>query len=146
MENSVNPATVNAYNKVCIEKIGLELEIQKLEKFLDNPKYVSERMLEAMQFQLNGMKAYNAGLSERIKLFLLENPDLVDGKFLETKGQDMIGNSNNPLNTPQMLEIKNRAIQFINCIDAFGYDPRRKAIAVTKIEEAQMFAVKSLFH
>lgn len=58
----------------------------------------------------------------------------------------MIGNSNNPLNTPQMLEIKNRAIQFINCIDAFGYDPRRKAIAVTKIEEAQMFAVKSLFH
>lgn len=80
MENSVNPATVNAYNKVCLEKIGLELEIQKLEKFLDNPKYVSERMLEAMQFQLNGMKAYNAGLSERIKLFLLENPDLVNVK------------------------------------------------------------------
>ena len=56
----------------------------------------------------------------------------------------MIGNSNNSLNTPQMLEIKNRAIQFINCIDAFGCDPRRKAIAMTKVEEATMFATKSL--
>lgn len=145
MENSVNPATVNAYNKVCIEKIGLELEIQKLEKFLDNPKYVSERMLEAMQFQLNGMKDYNAGLSERIKLFLLENPDLVDEKYLETLGQITIGTFN-PNDNPKVAELKNRATQFINCIDVFGLEPRRKAIAVTKIEEAQMFAVKSIFH
>ena len=145
MENSVNPATVNAYNKVCIEKIGLELEIQKLEKFLDNPKYVSERMIEAMIFQLNGMKAYNAGLSERIKIFLLENPDLVNGKYPETLGQVTIGTFN-PNDNPKVAELKNRAIQFINCIDAFGVEPRRKAIAITKIEEAQMFAVKSLFH
>ena len=145
MKNSEIPVTVNAYNKVCIEKIGLELEIQKLENFLVNPKYVSERMLEAMNFQLNGMKAYNAGLSERIKLFLLENPDLVDEEYPETLGQSTVGTFN-PNNNPKVAELKNRAIQFINCIDAFGVEPRRKAIAVTKIEEAQMFAVKSLFH
>lgn len=139
------PATVNAYNKVCLEKIGLNLEIQKLEAFLENPKYVSEDMVEAMQEQLKGMKAYDVALSQRIKIFLIENPSLVDEKYPETLGQVTIGTFN-PNDNTKVAELKNRATQFINCIDAFGIEPRRKAIAVTKIEEAQMFAVKSLFH
>ena len=140
-----SPQTINAYNKVCIEKIGLNLEIKKLENFLESPKYVSDDMIQAMTSQLEAMKAYDTALGDRIKFFILENPTLVDTKYPDTVGEVLIGNFN-PGDNPKVSEIKNRAIQLINCIDAFGVEGRRKAIAFTKIEEAQMFGVKSLFH
>lgn len=144
VESQLSVGTIVAYNKVCIEKIGLDLEISKLENFLKEPKYVSERMIEAMGMQLESMIHYSKNLSERIKLFLIENPELV-GNNLLTKGEELIGNFN-PNDNPKVAEIKNRATQLINCIDAFGLEPRRKSIAFTEIEKGQMFAVKSLFH
>ena len=122
----------------------IDLEIKKLETFLADPKYVSESMKNLMYTQLASMKNYSSSLKNRIGLFEDENPGIKEADY-KTRGEELIGNFN-PNEDPRVEEIKNRATQLINCIDAFGNDPRRKSIAITEIESAQMFAVKSLFH
>lgn len=147
MQENVQPTpqTVIAYKKVILEQEGLGLEIDKLKNFLKNPKPISDRMKEAMLSQLKDMKSYYVSLEIRLAIFEEEYPDIKTYDFVTTIGEVIIGNFN-PNDLDTVAEIKNRSKQLINCIDNFGKDKRRKAIAVTKIEEAQMMAVKSLFH
>lgn len=62
-----------------------------------------------------------------------------------SKGEEVIG-SFNPNGNPDVEAIKKKSIELINLIEELGKDPRRKAIAITGVEQAQMMAVKSLFH
>lgn len=143
-ENATIPAgTMLAYSKVNSEYQGLGLEILKLTSFLGNPKYISEVMKAVMETQLNEMIAYHGTLGHRILLFESENPGIKE-HINYSDGAQTIGNFN-PSGNLQVEEIKNRSIQLINAIKAFGKDPRRVAIAITDIEKAQMMAVKSLF-
>jgi len=146
MQEKMNPTpqTIIAYKKVILEQEGLLLEIKKLDNFLKNPKFISDRMKEAMTTQLKEMKAYYTSLESRIIIFEEEYLD-IKSYVLVTTGEAFIG-SFNPNDLDTVAELKNRSKQLINCIDAFGNDGRRKAIAITKVEEAQMMAVKSLFH
>lgn len=143
-ENATIPAgTMLAYSKVNSEYQGLGLEILKLRSFLGNPKYISEEMKLVMETQMNEMIAYHGTLGHRILLFESENPGIKE--YINcSDGAQTIGNFN-PSGNLQVEEIKNRSIQLINTIKAFGKDPRRVAIAITDIEKAQMMAVKSLF-
>lgn len=59
-------------------------------------------------------------------------------------GKEVIGTFNNEGRT-EVDELKAAASAFIDLINKVGKDPRRNAIAVTHVETAAMFAVKSLF-
>jgi hypothetical protein len=61
-----------------------------------------------------------------------------------TKGEEIIGKFNSE-NRTDVDNIKGKAIELINLIDALGKDSRRKSTAITDIEKATMMAVKSLF-
>jgi len=135
-----------AYSKVNSEYQALGLEIMKLKNFLslgNSINIVSKEMYSTMETQLKEMIAYHGTLGNRILLFEKENPGIKE--FIHcSKGAQVIGQFN-PSGNTQVEEIKLRAAQLINCINAFGKDPRRVATAITDIEKAQMMAVKSLF-
>ncbi len=61
-----------------------------------------------------------------------------------TKGEQIIGKFNNENRTDVDL-IKEKTIELVNLIEDKGKDPRRKATAITNIEQGAMWAVKSLF-
>lgn len=61
-----------------------------------------------------------------------------------SKGQDIIGKFNASEKSEVDL-IKEKAIELIDLIEEYGKDPRRKATAITNIEQGVMWAVKSLF-
>ena len=63
---------------------------------------------------------------------------------IERCGLDYIGDYNSN-DREDVATIKNVAIRFIDLINVHGKDKRRNAIACTKIEEAAMMAVKSIF-
>lgn len=146
-ENATIPAgTMLAYSKVNSEYQGLGLEILKLRSFLglgNSANIVSKKMFSIMETQMNEMIAYHRTLAYRILVFESENPGIKE--YINcSDGAKTIGNFN-PSGNLEVEEIKNRSIQLINSIKAFGKDPRRVATAITDIEKAQMMAVKSLF-
>lgn len=61
-----------------------------------------------------------------------------------TKGEEIIGTFNTS-GSEAVDAIKQKATELINLIDEHGKDPRRKATAITNIEQGTMWAVKSLF-
>ena len=61
-----------------------------------------------------------------------------------TRGQEIIGTFNVSSKNEVDL-IKRKAAELIDLIEVYGKCPRRKAIAITGIEQAQMMAVKSIF-
>lgn len=148
MENTektvaIPEGTLNAYRKVLIERDGLSLEMEKLNQFLKNPKYVSADMVDAMERQYHYMKLYYISLNERIDIFRKEIEG-IDNDVTLTKGEEIIGKFNSTANL-HVEELKNRAIQLINAINVYGKSPRRNAIAITDIEKGTMMGVKSLF-
>lgn len=146
-ENKIIPeGTILAYSKVSLEKQALSLELSKLSDFLANGvsmNLVSNKMYKLMENQLINMIKYEESLTQRLELFEEEYPGISEFKT-NSKGAEIIGQFN-PSGNKQVEEIKTRSAQLINCIDTFGKDPRRVAIAITDIEKAQMMAVKSLF-
>lgn len=62
-----------------------------------------------------------------------------------SKGTEIIGTFNNE-NRSDVDEIKAKASELVDLIEALGKDPRRKATAITDIEKGTMMAVKSLFN
>lgn len=60
-----------------------------------------------------------------------------------TKGQWLVGIDFNPSNNTDVRNIKTMASDFIDFIDKHGKDERLTSIAITTIEEAAMWAVKS---
>ena len=140
-ENKMIPeGTLLAYSKVSLEYQALSLEVFKLGRFLDDPKHVSEEMLAQMRKQYSTMIVYKEQLGLRLMTFERVNLGIQEN----SKGSEIIGQFNNT-NNPQLEEIKIRSAQLVNCIDAFGKDQRRKATAITNIEQGTMWAVKSLF-
>ena len=61
-----------------------------------------------------------------------------------TKGEQIIGKFNAQSASDVNL-IKEKATELVNLIEELGKDPRRKATAITHVETASMYAVKSLF-
>ena len=66
--------------------------------------------------------------------------EINDSKMAE----DIIGNFNNH-DRGDVKVIKNSAKDLIRAIEALCPDGRRKSIAITNVETATMYAVKSLF-
>lgn len=62
-----------------------------------------------------------------------------------SKGLQVVGTFN-PNNEDAVTRIKQKAVELIDLIEELGKCPRRKSIAITDVEKAQMMAVKSLFH
>lgn len=62
-----------------------------------------------------------------------------------SKGKEIIGTFN-VSNKGEVDLIKEKASELVNLIDKYGKDPRRKAIAITNVEQGTMMAVKSIFH
>lgn len=67
----------------------------------------------------------------------------------KSKGLEIIGNFN-PGEIPEIASIKEDAMVMIDTIEAASKSvsicPRRKAIALTHIEEAVMMAIKGIYH
>ena len=61
-----------------------------------------------------------------------------------SKGQEIIGKFNASEKSEVDL-IKEKAIELVDSIEEYGKDPRRKATAITNIEQGVMWAIKSLF-
>jgi len=61
-----------------------------------------------------------------------------------SKGIEVIGEFH-PSGKSEVEEIKKLSSELIDLIDSIEGDPRRKSIAITNIETAAMFAVKSIF-
>ena len=61
-----------------------------------------------------------------------------------SKGQEIIGKFNASEKSEVDL-IKEKAIELVDLIEGYGKDPRRKATAITNIEQGVMWAIKSLF-
>lgn len=61
-----------------------------------------------------------------------------------SKGQEIIGTFN-PSSIEEVDQIKTKAIELIDLIESSVSDQRRKALAITHIETAAMFAIKGLF-
>lgn len=61
-----------------------------------------------------------------------------------TKGDEIIGAFDSK-NLTSVDLIKQKAVELVNLIEELGIEPRRKSIAITHVETATMFAVKSLF-
>ena len=61
-----------------------------------------------------------------------------------SKGQEIIGKFNASEKSEVDL-IKEKAIELIDWIEEYGKDPRRKATAITNVEQGVMWAIKSLF-
>jgi len=60
-----------------------------------------------------------------------------------TKGETLVRKSFNPSSNPDVEEIKQRAADLIDCIEAHkDKDPRLSALAITSFEEGAMWAVK----
>ncbi|GAA5102667.1 DUF7681 family protein [Wohlfahrtiimonas larvae] len=60
------------------------------------------------------------------------------------KGKEIIGTFNSE-NSSHIDLIKKKAAELVDLIEEHGKDGRRKAIAITGIEQATMMAVKSTF-
>lgn len=63
---------------------------------------------------------------------------------MNIKGTDVIGTFNNEDRAP-VDEIKATAAMLVDLVQLHGQNPRHNAIAITHIETAAMFAVKSIF-
>lgn len=62
-----------------------------------------------------------------------------------SKGLEVIGTFN-PDGVDAVTAIKQKAVELIDLIEKEGKCAHRKAVAITGVEQAQMMAVKSLFH
>lgn len=86
------------------------------------------------------MKQYALILFNRIEKVNGEKEKIIEN----TKGYEIIGKFG--FENESVKSIKSATINLINFYNNIGKDPRRVAKAITDIESAQMFIVKSLFH
>ena len=125
--------------RVVQEREELDLKIVKLQGFLLLPPdgvNLTMNQFKMLRMQVFAMEAYRRILDIRIDMF--------EESYKEGKGASVIGffgEENKPV-----MDIKAAAMLFIDVVDTAVKDPRRKAIAITKMEEAQMMAVKGLFN
>lgn len=96
----------------------------------------------ALRCQLAAMNTYLVILEGRINK--INNSDPEYKVITNSKGFEIIGGFGVVENN-NVAHLKAAAINYINDIEFLGQNPRRKATAITNIETAQMFAVKSLF-
>ena len=61
-----------------------------------------------------------------------------------TEGEHLVGKSFNPGGSPAVTAIKTMAAELIDFIRESGKDPRCTQIAITEIESAAMWGVKSV--
>lgn len=123
--------------RVVQEKEELQAKIGKLGTFLAGTTEVSELDRKMLSVQLCIMNSYLNILNLRIQSFTGEVPTSLGENTIRFFGTEK----------PDVMYLKVAAMQFIDTINAVvTADPRRKAIAITKIEEAQMMAVEGLFN
>jgi len=63
---------------------------------------------------------------------------------MSSYGRWAVGVEFNPSGNPKVHDVKVAAAALIDMIDAVGKDERTKALALTAVEEAAMWAVKSI--
>lgn len=69
----------------------------------------------------------------------------LENRTVMSKGKQIIGDFNSTGDNVIDL-IKQKANELVNLVEEHGKDPRRKAKAITDIEQGTMWAVKSLFN
>lgn len=124
--------------RVVEEKEALQEKVEKLKTFRETAmfKTLSKTDQKLLNYQLMLMKGYLNILNIRVEIF--------NGAELEeSKGEEVIGLFGTE--NDEVISIKFAAINFIDTVETLVDDPRRKAIAITGIEQAQMMAVKGLF-
>lgn len=68
----------------------------------------------------------------------------VTGNFKTTEGEHLVGISFNPGGNPEVNYIKERSAELIDYIRKNGKDGRCSALAITHVETAAMWGVKSV--
>lgn len=125
--------------RVVEEKEALQEKVEKLEKFTQSEifKTLSKTDQKLLKYQLIYMIGYLNVLEARVMMF-------AGLELEESKGEEIIGLFGT--DNDDVMRLKFSAINFIDTVDTLVNDPRRKAIAITSIEQAQMMAVKGLFN
>lgn len=124
--------------RVVEEREELLLKYNKLQNFINSEKFseLDEDDKKLLKYQLYTMSQYLRILDLRIYKF--------DNCISESsEGEKIIGFFGTEKD--EVSAIKYGSIFLIDTIEALVDDPRRKAIAKTHIEQAQMMAVKGLF-
>lgn len=124
--------------RVVEEKEALQEKVEKLEKFTQSEifKTLSKNDQKLLKYQLIYMSGYLYVLEARAIMF-------AGLELEESKGEEIIGLFGTE--NDDVMTLKFSAINFIDTIENLVNDPRRKAIAITHVEQAQMMAVKGLF-
>ena len=124
--------------RVVEEREELLLKYNKLQNFINSEKFLEldEDNKKLLKYQLSTMSQYLRILDLRIYKFN-------DGILELSEGEKIIGFFGTEKN--EVSAIKYSSISLIDTIEALVDDPRRKSIAKTHIEQAQMMAVKGLF-
>lgn len=68
----------------------------------------------------------------------------LERNYKTTEGEHLVGKSFNPGGSPDVDNIKRMAAELIDYIRFAGKDPRCTQIAITEIEAAAMWGVKSV--
>lgn len=125
--------------RVVDEKSELSEKLIKLSEFIQSENFekLSDTDKSDLKSQYLFMSLYFDKLSERINRFFDKS------ERVKTLGEKTIGTFGT--DKWEVFEIKKLSETLIDTIQRVYGEPRRKAIAITKIEEAQMMAVKSLF-
>lgn len=129
------------------ERNDLNDKCDKLREFLARETFKSLDLDDqfALRCQLQAMSTYLHILKKRIIKAECSDYYKSDNKIIaNSKGFEIIGGFGVEENE-YVAHLKAAAINYINDIEFLGQNPRRKATAITNVETAQMFAVKSLF-
>lgn len=124
--------------RVVEEKEALQEKVEKLKTFTESEtfKTLSKNDQKLLKYQLIHMNNYLYVLEVRVMMF-------TELELEESKGEEIIGLFGTE--NDDVMALKFSAISFIDTIENLVNDPRRKAIAITHVEQAQMMAVKGLF-
>lgn len=134
--------------RVVVERAELLEKEAKLAYFISESEIYQKLPLQEQHLQkkqLYFMGLYIEVLNERINMFASKYreekiPQPLDWR---SKGEEVIGFFGNE--KWDVFVLKNVSALFIDETEKRGKDGRRKAIAATNMEQAQMMAVKSLF-
>lgn len=124
--------------RVVEEKEALQEKVEKLKTFTESEtfKTLSKNDQKLLKYQLIHLNSYLYVLEVRVMMF-------TELELEESKGEEIIGLFGTE--NDDVMTLKFSAISFIDTIENLVNDPRRKAIAITHVEQAQMMAVKGLF-
>lgn len=124
--------------RVVEEREALQEKVEKLKTFIESEtfKTLSKNDQKLLKYQLIHMNSYLYVLEVRIIMF-------TELELEESKGEEIIGLFGTE--NDDVMALKFSAISFIDTVESLVNDPRRKAIAITHVEQAQMMAVKGLF-